>query len=329
MRRPPAPKIPAWGSVTEAARARSKSVYFPVADININPAIPFLIGLTVSAVSSPTGISGGFLILPICMNFLNFTSLAVSPTNFIFNITAMPAGLWRLASEKRLLWGLGLILALGSLPGIVIGMLLRNTWLKEASDFKIFVALVLSALAINLGRSLKGHALSERAEKKFREEQKKGAGPAPGRIQTSYAAWRLNFNFGGEDFSVSIIALSGTSLLVGLVGGVYGIGGAAIIAPILISFFRLPIYVVNGASLLAGWAAAVFGLVSFVFIWPLISGGEPIYPDFKLGFLFGLGGLAGVYAGSAAQRFIPPRPLKILMLLLISLMAVQSFGFFR
>ena len=303
-------------------------MHFPVANIELNPAIPFLIGLAVSVFSSPAGISGGFLILPICVNFLNFSSIAVSPTNYIFNIVAMPSGLWRLAREKRLLWGLGCLLALGSLPGITVGMILRNTWFKDAGDFKTFVALVLAALALNLARSIRQIDLTcARAEKAFLDSKKdQAAATAP--TTGSCVHGRFSFIFGGEKFSVSIWALMAVSLLVGLAGGIYGIGGAAIIAPVLISHFRLPIYVVNGAALFAGWIAAGFGLVSYILLWPIISGQAPVYPDWKLGLLLGVGGLVGVYTGSRAQRYIAPKPLKILMLLLIAGMALQSFGLF-
>ena len=182
-------------------------MYFPVADITLNPLIPFLIGLGVSVLSSPTGISGGFLILPICLNFLGFTSVSVSPTNFLFNIVAMPAGLWLLAREKRLLKGLGLLLMAGSLPGILAGMVLRNTWLKDASNFRIFVALVLSALALNLGRSLWGNGAGQRAERAFRARQKISSRPED--INTSYVGGRFSFSFCEEDFSISIASVLG------------------------------------------------------------------------------------------------------------------------
>ena len=299
-------------------------MYFPVADINIHPLTPFLIGLAVSVVSSPTGISGGFLILPICVNFLGFTGLAVSPTNFIFNVVAMPPGLWRLWREKRLMWSLGLVLALGSLPGIFAGTVLRATWLRDPASFKVFVALVLSALALNLLRNLwRQDARTSQAEKNFKNSGRPSSGLKAGRQGSA-----LIFQFGGEDFAVSIPQLTLVSLVVGLAGGIYGIGGAAIIAPLLISWFRLPIYVAGGASLLAGWSGAIFGLFSYAVFWPLISGLPAVSPDFRLGLLFGLGGMLGVYIGSALQRYLPPRPLKILMFLLIALMALQNFGLF-
>ncbi len=300
-------------------------MYFPVAGIELSPLIPLVIGLAVSVVSSPTGISGGFLILPICVNFLGFTGLAVSPTNFIFNVVAMPPGLWRLHREKRLMWGLGGLLMLGSLPGIFVGTILRCTWLQDVADFKIFVALVLAALAWGLLRGLRRtRAHVFRAERTFLQSR----GQKPADLVCSYHGGHIQFQFAGQDFSVSMSGLVLVSLVVGLAGGIYGIGGAAIIAPLLISRFHLPIYVVNGAALLAGWAGALFGLFSYEVFWPLVSGQAAVAPDLRLGLFFGAGGMLGVYIGSALQRYLPPKPLKILMLVLITTLAVQNFGLF-
>lgn len=300
-------------------------MYFPVADINLNPLTPLLIGLAVSVISSPTGISGGFLILPICINFLGFTGLAVSPTNFIFNVVSLPSGLWRLWREKRLMWSLGIILMLGSLPGIFAGTVLRATWLKDPGSFKIFVALVLSVLAFNLLRGLWfQNSLTSQAEKNFL----KNSGQVSSDLDVVRQGANLSFQFGGERFTIHIPQLTLISLLVGLAGGIYGIGGAAIIAPLLISWFRLPIYVASGASLLAGWVASIFGLLSYGLFWPFISGLPAVSPDFRLGLLFGLGGMLGVYIGSTLQRRLPPQPLKILMFMLIVVMALQNFGLF-
>lgn len=300
-------------------------MYFPAADIELTPIVPLLIGFAVSVVSSPTGISGAFLILPISMNFLGFTAPAVSPTNYFFNVLASPSGLWRLHRENRLMWGLGGLIMLASLPGILVGTVLRGTWLRDAADFRIFVALVLSALAVSLARSVAGgDPLVSRAERSF--AARRGASGGLGAV--SYGFRRIEFDFGGEKFAVPAPPLAAVSLGVGLIGGIYGIGGAAIIAPLLIGLFRLPIYVVSGASLLAGWASSLFGLFSYIIFWPVFSGQPPIMPDVRLGLLFGFGGMLGVYCGSALQRFLPPKPLKIVMLILIAAMALHNFGLF-
>jgi len=298
-------------------------MYFPVAGIELNPLVPVLIGLGASLVSSPTGISGGFLILPVSVNFLHFSGLAVSPTNYLFNIISMPPGLWRLSREKRLLRGLGGLITLGSLPGIFLGTALRCTWLKRAADFKVFVALVLAFLALSLLRGLgQKNSKAARAESEFIKRRGCQAD-----LAASYGLLSVNFCFGGENFSVSTPRLLLLSLAIGLVGGIYGIGGAAIIAPLLVGLLQVPVYVAGGASLLAGWAGAVAGLFSYIVFWPWVSGQAPVWPDFRLGFLFGLGGMAGVYCGSTLARFLPPRPLKLLMLLLIVFLLIQNLGF--
>lgn len=297
-------------------------MYFPVAGIELNPLIPLVLGLAVSLVSAPSGISGGLLLLPISINFLGFTSLAVSPTNFIFNIVAVPLGLWRLHVEKRLMWGLGGLILLGLLPGIFVGTILRCTWLSQATDYKVYVALILSVLALGiLSNICRRNLLTTKAEKFFASNRK-----VLSDLNCRYSFHLVSYYFGGENFRVSTPRLIFCSLAAGVVGGSYGVGGAAIIAPLLIVFFRIPIYLVSGASLLAGWAGAVFGLFSYLVLWPFISGEASIGPDWGLGLLFGLGGIVGVYLGSVCQRFLPSLPLKIILLLLLCVLAAQDFG---
>jgi len=48
------------------------------------------------------GISGAFLLLPFQMSFLNFTSPSVSSTNFVYNIVAIPSGVYRYIKEGRM-----------------------------------------------------------------------------------------------------------------------------------------------------------------------------------------------------------------------------------
>ena len=40
-------------------------------------------------------------------------------------------------------------------------------------------------------------------------------------------------------------------------------------------------------------------------------------PDWTLGLLFGLGGLAGMYAGARCQKYIPARPIRLLLAIVI------------
>jgi uncharacterized membrane protein YfcA len=55
------------------------------------------------------------------MSFLHFTSPAVSSTNFLYNIVAIPSGAYRYMKEGRMAWPLTLVVILGTLPGVFIG----------------------------------------------------------------------------------------------------------------------------------------------------------------------------------------------------------------
>ncbi|RKX17576.1 MAG: sulfite exporter TauE/SafE family protein, partial [Candidatus Zixiibacteriota bacterium] len=57
--------------------------------------------------------------------------------------------------------------------------------------------------------------------------------------------------------------------------------------------------------------------------------GLVITPDWLLGFMFGLGGLAGIYAGARLQKYIPARLIKIILVVCILFVAGKYIvGFF-
>ena len=81
-------------------------MYFPIADIHANPYIIFFVAFIVSFFTSMGGISGAFLLLPFQMSVLGYTSPSVSATNHVFNIIAIPSGVYRYIKEKRMVWPL-------------------------------------------------------------------------------------------------------------------------------------------------------------------------------------------------------------------------------
>lgn len=115
-----------------------------------------------------------------------------------------------------------------------------------------------------------------------------------------------------REFAVSARGIALLSLSVGLVGGIYGIGGGAIMAPFLVSFFGLPIYAVAGASLFATFLTSVAGVSFYALLAPLFPD-LAIAPDWRLGLLLGLGGMAGMYLGARCQKFVPAAGLKYLL----------------
>ena len=110
-------------------------MYFPVAGIEISPWIPPLVAFAISLLTSMVGVSGAFLLLPFQMSVLNFTSPAVSATNLVFNLVAIPSGVYRYIRDGRMNWPLLWAIAAGTLPGVAIGYYVRAWWLPDPAAF--------------------------------------------------------------------------------------------------------------------------------------------------------------------------------------------------
>ena len=113
--------------------------------------------------------------------------------------------------------------------------------------------------------------------------------------------------------------------IVGIIGGVYGIGGGSIIAPFLITVFNLPVYTIAGAVLLATFTSSVAG-VTFYSLIPI--NGKVAPPDLALGILFGIGGLLGMYFGAKMQKYLPEKWIKFILATIIFFIASRYISDF-
>lgn len=106
-----------------------------------------LAALVIAFFTSMVGISGAFLLVPFQISAFGFASPAASATNLVFNLIAIPGGMYRYWRENRLFWPLALVITIGSAPGTLVGAWLRTHWLAERACFEYFVAAVLLYLA--------------------------------------------------------------------------------------------------------------------------------------------------------------------------------------
>jgi hypothetical protein len=107
-----------------------------------------LCAFLLTLVTTPAGVSGAVLLLPIQLSVLHVPSPAVTPTNLLFNVAAVPGGLLRFWHERRL-WGelTGLLVA-GTLPGVIAGAVIRVQLLSASSAFTLVAAGVLLPLGL-------------------------------------------------------------------------------------------------------------------------------------------------------------------------------------
>ncbi len=152
------------------------------------------------------------------------------------------------------------LLIAGTLPGVIAGSIIRVELLPGPRAFEAVIAIVL----IPLGTWLV-----------LRRSPQKPNGTA--RVRLSSAA------------------IVGVSLLVGTVGGIYGIGGGSILAPVLVASGRSTTDVAP-ATLASTFLTSLAGVATFVGLSQHHHGS--IAPAWAVGIALGAGGLIGGYLGA-------------------------------
>ena len=279
--------------------------HFSVSGVEIPIFVPPAVAFIISFLTSMAGISGAFLILPFQVSVLGFTSPSVSSTNFLYNVVGTPGGVLRYAREKRMVWPLAGSIIAGTLPGVLIGYYFRVKLLPDPRTFKFFVGMVLLYVGWRLLKGISRQTVGEKPQSKeaFRT------------CDMSASLRAVSFTFMGERICFSVPAIFIPALSVGIISGIYGIGGGAIIAPFLVTIMRLPIYAVAGAVLLANFLTSLAGVFFYSTI-PL-NQGQVAPPDWLLGVLFGVGGLTGMYCGAKWQRLMPEKMIKCILAIII------------
>ena len=222
----------------------------------------------IAMVATPAGISGAVLLLPFQVSVLGTPSPAVTPTNLLYNVVATPGALYRFWRQGQTGGRLALVLISGTLPGVVAGSVIRVEVLPGPRVFGIAVAAVLVPLGLWL-------ALTRPPA-------------ADGSVRTETV--------------IPSPVLVVVAAMVGCVGGIYGIGGGSILAPVLIGSGR-PATQVAPAALASTFVTSVAGVVTFTILSLHEQG--PVSPDWPTGIALGVGGLTGAYVGARIQSRMP------------------------
>lgn len=233
-------------------------------------------GLVIATVTAPVGVSGAVFLLPVQLSVFGVPNPAVTPTNLLYNVVAGPGALWRYRHDGALRGDLARRLVLGTLPGVVLGATVRVFALPGPGVFRLLAA----ALLLPLGLWLFLRALAPAHHRR----------PPTGELAPH--------------------TLTGLALAVGVVGGVYGIGGGSLLGPILVGR-GLPVARVAPAALAATFATSLVGAAAYALLSFLSSG--DVAPDWWLGLACGTGGLIGGYLGARLQPHLPDRALRLLL----------------
>ncbi|MDQ2874638.1 MAG: TSUP family transporter, partial [Actinomycetota bacterium] len=113
---------------------------------------------------------------------------------------------------------------------------------------------------------------------------------------------------------IPLLVLVLLAAVVGCVGGIYGIGGGSILAPVLIGTGRPPAEVAP-AALASTFVTSVAGVITFTIL--ALHSHAPVAPDWTTGLALGAGGLAGAYTGARIQSRLPDALIRRLVGLLV------------
>ena len=280
-------------------------ILFPVSGVETSLLLPPLVSFVISFFSSMAGVTGAFLILPFQMSVLGFTTPSVSATNFVYNVVGTPGGIIRYLREGRMVWPLAFTITIGTLPGVLAGYYIRVLYLPEPRNFKLFVGIILLYLGVRVIQKVLHRGVQETpaAHNDFRVRN------------ITFNFTRMGFDFQARRVEFSLAAIIILALAVGIIGGIYGIGGGAIIAPFCVAFLNIPVHTVAGAAIFGTFATSVAGVAIYSLV-PLYNG-HPAPPDWMLGALFGFGGLLGMYLGASCQKYVPERAIQVILALII------------
>ena len=235
-----------------------------------DPALGALIAFGVAVLTTPVGVSGAVFLVPVQVSILKVPSPSVTPTNLLYNLVAIPGALARFHREGRLAGPLTRLLVLASLPGVIVGSVIRVELLAGTNAFYFVIASVLFPLGAWLAF--------------FRPAERTSSSRDP------QLGW-----------------ISLAALFVGVVGGIYGIGGGSILAPVLVGV-GFTVAEVAPATLAATFLTSLAGVATYALL--SIKGSGNIAPDWLLGLSMGVGGLAGSYLGASLQSSLPETLLR-------------------
>ncbi len=239
-----------------------------VPDTGWTEVVALVAAYLIAVVTTPAGISGAVLLLPFQVTVLATPSPSVTPTNLLYNVVATPGALYRYWRQGQTGGRLALVLIAGTLPGVIAGSVIRVKLIPGPRVFDLVVAAVLIPLGIWL--------VLTRPARAGKPDRPARVIPAPG--------------------------LMVLAAVVGCVGGIYGIGGGAFLAPVLIGSGRKPSEVAP-AALASTFVTSAGGVITFTIF--ALQQHISVAPNWPTGIALGVGGLAGGYTGARLQSRMP------------------------
>lgn len=274
-------------------------MHFPVSDVIVNPLFLAGVGFLVGLLGGFFGVGGGFLAGPMMY-------LVGVPMNFVVGTDlAHMTGKSIVAARRHRTLGhvdikLGLLMVMGTVPGIEIGARIIER-LEAAGSIDLVVGLAYIAILLTIGAFTAWESL--RAMRLVRSErmQARDALAFRGvtrRVHLFSLPPLISLPSSGIE-SISLWVVLGVGFFTGLFAGVLGVGGGFIRMPMMVYLVGVPTHVAVGTDLFEVVISAGFGTVTH---------GLKGNVDILMALVMQTGAAIGAQIGAMSTRFfVGPR----------------------
>lgn len=298
---------------------------FAAAGISLNPLIPFFWALFVGLVFSTVGAAGGILAGVGHMTIFGIADAnMIKPMNQLLVIVspliAVPA-YWR---QQRVVFGLGLLLGLGSIFGSIFGSWYSKNYLPAMHQYQPLFGLLVLFISLRLfyettrrfqERNKKIRESSRAFEAKIRglTGQRRNSS-ADGMLETTCSLCKLKIIFLGHEFSFNPVWPVVSGFVISVISSALGVGGGFLLVPYMASWLGLPMFIVAGTSALGVFVASVTSVGSYLYL--------GVKVDWTLALLELSGVVVGSLLGPWVSRYMKERFLRLLLAAVLLYIAV-------
>lgn len=282
-------------------------MHFPIAGVTVNPLFLAGVGFLVGLLGGFFGVGGGFLAGPLMF-------LVGVPMNYVVGTDlAHMTGKSIVAARRHRVLGhvdikLGLLMVLGTVPGIELGArIIEGLEVTGSIDTVVGVAYVVILLAIGTftaWESLRAMQLVN-AEQMEAEEALAFEGVTR-RVHRFRLPPLVSLPHSGIE-SISVWVVLGVSFLTGLLAGVLGVGGGFIRMPMMVYLIGVPTHVAVGTDLFEVVISAGYGTVTHA-----IKGNV----DVLMALVMQTGAAVGAQIGAVSTRFFAGPRIRLLFSIL-------------
>lgn len=267
--------------------------------------ICLIIGLVTAFVGSIMGLGGGVILVPTLILFASIsdafawaTPQAIVGISLIVMIFTGLASTLSYLKVKRVDYRTGFLFMIGSIPGGIIG-----AWLNqyvEAETFQLYFGILMILIAMILF---------------FKKKEPRTVDLTGKGVRT--------FEVNGERYQYKVHAVGAIflALIVGVLSGLFGIGGGSIMVPAMILLFGFPVHIATATSMFMIFFVSIFSSVTHIALGHIVW-------EYVLFFI--PGAWVGGKLGAKVNQMLSSKTLEwILRLLLIFIgirMIIQGLG---